>query len=102
MTGLVLSGFGLSAFYFAAISRLLYSGDTSSLLLFRALGTSFPMILGYFLVRPIPLPYPDVSTEEELIAGPLPQRVSLSFLNQDGYAHSAWVDGILSSNALVL
>ena len=34
----------------------MFSGDTSSFLLLLALGTSFPMIIGFFLVRPIPLP----------------------------------------------
>ena len=81
--GLVLSGFGLSAFYFSAISGLLYPGDTFSLLLFLTLGTSFPMIVGYFLVRPVLLPLPDVSTEEEWVTGPLPWCVSFSSLNQD-------------------
>ena len=100
--GLVLSGFGLSAFYFSAILGLLCPGDTSSLLLFLAPGTSFPMILVYFLVRPVPLLHPDAPTEEESIVGPLPRHVSFSFLNQDGYAHLARADGILSSDALVL
>lgn len=52
--GLVLSGFGLSAFLFSSISRLFFPGDTSSFLLVLATGTVCPMIVGYFLVRPIP------------------------------------------------
>lgn len=55
-TGLVISGFGLSAFFFSTIAHLLSPGDTSSLLLILALGTSIPMTFGFFLVRPIPLP----------------------------------------------
>ncbi|KAK7444060.1 hypothetical protein VKT23_015457 [Stygiomarasmius scandens] len=55
-TGLVISGFGLSAFAFSTIAHLAFPGDTSSFLLVLAIGTSFPMILGYFFVRPIPLP----------------------------------------------
>jgi hypothetical protein len=31
-------------------------GDTSAFLKLLAYGTAFPMILGYFFVRPIPLP----------------------------------------------
>ncbi|KAF9474613.1 MFS general substrate transporter [Pholiota conissans] len=55
-TGLVISGFGLSAFFFSSISHLLFAGNTSAFLLVLALGTSGPMILGWFLVRPVPLP----------------------------------------------
>ncbi|KAF5364602.1 hypothetical protein D9758_005619 [Tetrapyrgos nigripes] len=55
-TGLVISGFGLSAFAFSTIAHLGFPGDTSSFLLVLALGTSFPMIIGFFFVRPIPLP----------------------------------------------
>ncbi|KAF8189660.1 major facilitator superfamily domain-containing protein [Pholiota molesta] len=55
-TGLVISGFGLSAFFFSSISHILFAGNTSAFLLVLALGTSGPMIMGWFLVRPIPLP----------------------------------------------
>ncbi|GJJ07849.1 hypothetical protein Clacol_002055 [Clathrus columnatus] len=51
--GVVLSGFGLSAFYFSALSNWLFPGDTSSFLLFLALGTSLPVIIGFFTVRPV-------------------------------------------------
>lgn len=54
-TGLVISGFGLSAFFFSTVSHF-FPGDTSSFLLLLALGTSTPMIIGFFFVRPIPLP----------------------------------------------
>jgi MFS family permease len=55
-TGIVLSGFGLSAFFFSALSHTIFRGNTSSFLLLLALGTSFPMIIGFFLVRSISLP----------------------------------------------
>lgn len=55
-TGIVLSGFGLSAFFFSTIASIAFPGDTSSFLLVLAVGTAFPMIMGFFLVRPIPLP----------------------------------------------
>lgn len=35
---------------------MFFSNDTSSFLLLLALGASFPMMLGFFFVRPIPLP----------------------------------------------
>ena len=55
-TGLVISGFGLSAFFFATISSIAFPADTSALLLVLALGTATPMLLGLFIVRQVPLP----------------------------------------------
>lgn len=55
-TGIVISGFGLSAFLFSTISRSFFAGNTSAFLLILAVGTAAPMILGLFLVRPILLP----------------------------------------------
>lgn len=54
--GLVMSGFGLSAFFFSSISHTLFPGNTSDFLLVLALGTAIPMIFGFFFVRVIPLP----------------------------------------------
>lgn len=51
-----MSGFGLSAFFFSSLSHLLFPGNTSDFLLVLALGTALPMVLGFFFVRPIPLP----------------------------------------------
>ncbi|KDQ53050.1 hypothetical protein JAAARDRAFT_162309 [Jaapia argillacea MUCL 33604] len=58
-TGIVLSGFGLSAFFFSTLAHVAFPGDTSSFLLVLALGTSLPMIFGFFFVRPVPLPSSD-------------------------------------------
>ncbi|TFK53323.1 MFS general substrate transporter [Heliocybe sulcata] len=55
-TGVVLSGFGLSAFFFSTIAHIAFPGNTSDFLLVLAIGTSLPMVIGYFLVRPVPLP----------------------------------------------
>jgi len=55
-TGLVLSGFGLSAFFFSAIASIAFPGDISALLLVLALGTTIPMLLGLVIVREVPLP----------------------------------------------
>ncbi|KAI6160923.1 major facilitator superfamily domain-containing protein [Pisolithus thermaeus] len=72
-TGLVLSGFGLSAFFFSTIARILFPGDTSALLLLLSLATSIPMLVALFTMRPVPLPqtYPapkdDVNGEYELL-----------------------------------
>ena len=54
------SGYGLSAFLFSTIAHIFFTGSTSTLLLVLSLGSSFPMILGFFFVRPVPL------LEEEL------------------------------------
>lgn len=63
-TGLVISGFGLSAFFFSTVSHF-FPGDTSSFLLLLALGTSAPMIIGFFFVRPIPLPQEKLEGDDE-------------------------------------
>ncbi|KAJ3777370.1 major facilitator superfamily domain-containing protein [Lentinula raphanica] len=66
-TGLVISGFGLSAFFFSAIAHLAFPGNTSSFLLLLSLGTSFPMLIGFIFVRPIPLPPSE--THHDIIVG---------------------------------
>ncbi|CAL1713241.1 unnamed protein product [Somion occarium] len=55
-TGLVFSMFGLSAFIFSTVGHTLFLGDIAGFLLTLAVGTSLPMILGFFFVRSIPLP----------------------------------------------
>ena len=64
-TGLVISGYGLSPFLFTTVSHFFFPDNTSAFLLLLALGTSLPMIMGFFLVRPIPLPVQDNSDIEE-------------------------------------
>lgn len=56
VTGIVVSGFGLSAFIFSTVAHTIFPGDTSGFLLTLALGTAVPMVLGWFLVRPCPYP----------------------------------------------
>ncbi|KAI1792544.1 MFS general substrate transporter [Ganoderma leucocontextum] len=63
--GIVISGFGLSAFLFSTIAHTLFPGNTSEFLLVLAIGTALPMILGFFFVHPIPLPLPDPSNQLE-------------------------------------
>ncbi|KAI0959036.1 hypothetical protein AcW1_003984 [Taiwanofungus camphoratus] len=58
--GIVISGFGLSAFLFSSIAHVVFPGNTSAFLLVLAVGTSLPMVLGFFLIRPIPLPHSEV------------------------------------------
>ncbi|KAF8531646.1 major facilitator superfamily domain-containing protein [Gautieria morchelliformis] len=52
--GFVLSGFGLSAFFFSALARWFFPDNTSSFLLFLSLGTSLPIIIGFLTIRPVP------------------------------------------------
>ncbi|KAE9405843.1 MFS general substrate transporter [Gymnopus androsaceus JB14] len=56
--GIVVSGFGLSAFIFSFIAHHAFPGETSFLLLTLALGTALPMLIGFLFVRPIPLEEP--------------------------------------------
>jgi hypothetical protein len=55
-TGLVVAGFGLSAFFFTTLSNTVLKSTTSTFLLILALGTSSLMLLGFVFVRPVPLP----------------------------------------------
>ena len=55
-TGLVLSGFGLSAFWFSLLANTLFPGDISAFLLILAIGTATPMLIGLLIVKPVPLP----------------------------------------------
>ncbi|KZT13250.1 MFS general substrate transporter [Laetiporus sulphureus 93-53] len=65
MNGIVISGFGLSAFLFSTLAHLFFPGNTSDFLLVLAIGTSLPMILGFFLIRPIPLSHSELSHSPE-------------------------------------
>ena len=49
--GLVVSGFGLSAFFFSTIAHTAFSDDTSAFLAVLVVGTTIPNVLAYFLVR---------------------------------------------------
>ncbi|KAI0030402.1 major facilitator superfamily domain-containing protein [Vararia minispora EC-137] len=76
VVGIVMSGFGFSAFFFSTLSHILFPGNTSDFLLVLALGTALPMVLGFFFVRPLPLP-PSISvTSTERGAGASYRRVS--------------------------
>ena len=56
MTGIIVSGFGLSAFVFSTVAHAVFPGNTSDFLLTLAVGTATPMVLGWFLIRPYPYP----------------------------------------------
>jgi hypothetical protein len=52
-SGVVLAGFGLSAFTFSTIGHMLFSGDAGGLLLLLALGCSAPMLLGSLIIKEV-------------------------------------------------
>lgn len=52
-SGMVLAGFGLSAFTFSTIGHLLFGGDAGGLLLLLALGCSAPMFLGSLVIKEV-------------------------------------------------
>lgn len=53
-SGMVLAGFGLSAFTFSTIGHLAFGGDAGGLLLLLALGCSAPMFLGSIVIKEVP------------------------------------------------
>lgn len=53
-TGLVLAGFGLSAFLFSTISHTLFPSSTADFLLLLACGCGVTMLVGMVLVKPVP------------------------------------------------
>jgi hypothetical protein len=79
-----MAGFGLSAFFFSSISHILFPGNTSDFLLVLSLGTALPMILGFFFVRPIPLPSNGITPVED---GSLNDYQPLSVSDADEFPH---------------
>ncbi|KIJ13219.1 hypothetical protein PAXINDRAFT_13969 [Paxillus involutus ATCC 200175] len=63
--GLVLSSFGLSAFWSSEVVHVFFPGDTSAFLLVLALGTAIPMLIGPFTIRSVPLPLPSPGTKHD-------------------------------------
>ncbi|KAK0535286.1 hypothetical protein OC834_001579 [Tilletia horrida] len=53
-TAFVLSGFGLSAFFYSTLSHSLFPGNTADYLLLLSLGSAAFYILGYFIIRVLP------------------------------------------------
>lgn len=53
-TALVLSGFGLSAFFYSSLSHLLFPGNTGDYLLLLAFGSMASMLIGLGLIKIIP------------------------------------------------
>ncbi|KAG2072860.1 MFS general substrate transporter [Suillus decipiens] len=98
ITGLVLSGFGLSAFFFATVASIAFPGDTSALLFVLGLGTTMPMLLGLVIVRQIPLP--PLSTTLSIEGGvhgreeyqPIPSGDAALFISGNNSSHTSLLD----------
>ncbi|KDQ23280.1 hypothetical protein PLEOSDRAFT_1049311 [Pleurotus ostreatus PC15] len=89
-TGLVLSGFGLSAFFFSTVAGLFSPGDTSSLLLLLTVGTAFPMIFGFFFVHPIPWPTNGGTPANRNVGSDLASRPSQSTGEANIHGWALW------------
>lgn len=76
------------------MAHVIFPGDTSSLLLLLSLGTSLPMIVGFFLIRPIPLPASEANPPPE-------RRASLSDIPYDGFSRTAGVDGVFHGDTVI-
>jgi hypothetical protein len=68
-TGTVLAGFGLSAFLFSTVGHIMYKGDAGGLLFLLSIGTGLPMIVGSFIIRPVP-PSSKVAEYDPVPSGP--------------------------------
>ena len=80
----------MSPFVFSGISHLFLAGDTSAFLLLLALGTSLPMIMGIFLIRPIPPPA-QKNSDLDVSHGQLEDTVS-SELDPHNSSHAPLLD----------
>ncbi len=83
-TSLVLSGYGLSAFFFSSVSHLLFPGNTSAFLTLLAVGTSIPMAIGAIFVRPIPMQ--ESGFQAAAFTASEYQSISQQAEDEDGYS----------------
>ncbi|KAF9442283.1 MFS general substrate transporter [Macrolepiota fuliginosa MF-IS2] len=92
-TGFVIGGFGLSAFIFSTVAHVMYAGNTSAFLQLLAIGTALPMILGCFLVRPIPLALEMLPGIERGLGTNIDASTSTSALIDDSHTRLLESDG---------
>ncbi|KAJ6544286.1 major facilitator superfamily domain-containing protein [Mycena capillaripes] len=88
-TGIVLSGFGLSAFFFSTLAHVLFPGDTSSFLLLLAGGTAITTVIGFFLVRAIPL---SAAEGEHTVATAVAAEAEATIFNHGNDSHTPLLD----------
>lgn len=80
-TALVLSGFGLSAFFYSTLSHLLFPGNTGDYLLLLAFGSMTSMLIGLGLIKIVP-PTEHLEGEREEAARRSGQDSSLRYLRR--------------------
>ncbi|KAG6334867.1 hypothetical protein ID866_4227 [Astraeus odoratus] len=83
-TSMVVSGIGLSAFFYSSIAQTFFPGDTSALLLLLSLGTSMPILVAMLVMRPVPFPsiYLNQTTNECEDYEPTGSRVDVNLTAQ--------------------
>lgn len=64
-SGIVLSGFGLSAFFYSFISHEAFQGSTDDFLIALAVGTSISVLLGALFIKVVPPESEKVADNEE-------------------------------------
>lgn len=86
----MLSGFGLSAFFFSTLAHILFPGDTSSFLLLLAGGTALTTVIGFFLVRAIPLSAAEA--EHTVVTTVAAEAEATIFSHHDNDSHTRLLD----------
>lgn len=69
VVSLVVSGLGLSALLFSTLAHLVHAGNPSLFLFLLSVGAAAPALIGFFLIRPIPLPTVDGTATLETCQG---------------------------------
>ncbi|KAF9062604.1 major facilitator superfamily domain-containing protein [Rhodocollybia butyracea] len=96
--GLVVSGFGLSAFIFSFIAQHVFPGKTSYLLLTLALGSALPPLIGVFVIKPIPLSAPSIHETVAVVTDDVDSRTPLiPPISQNAFAESSFASESNSS-----
>ncbi|KAJ7201068.1 major facilitator superfamily domain-containing protein [Mycena pura] len=98
-TGIVLSGFGLSAFFFSTVARLLFPGDTSSLLLLLSCA-SLTSVAGFFFVRTVPLAPADSGEHAVATAVAVEAETTIFHHDHDNDSHTPLLDDVTSSSPI--
>ncbi|KAJ7661486.1 major facilitator superfamily domain-containing protein [Mycena polygramma] len=88
-TGIVLSGFGLSAFFFSTLAHVLFPGNTSQFLLLLSCGTAVTSIIGFFFVRAIPL---SAAESEHNVVPTVAAEAEATIFHHDNSSHTPLLD----------
>jgi hypothetical protein len=86
----VLSGFGLSAFFFSTLAHVLFPGDTSSFLLLLSCGAAVMAAIGFFFVRAVPLSAADGG--EHTVVTAVAAEAEATIFNHGNDSHTPLLD----------